>query len=91
MLATIFCIVCAWTIVISCIWSVFLTLKKGRNYLTMLHEIPCHNCEYFTNDHRLKCTVHPTKACSEQALNCIDFEQKTALCNACQKGRRKLY
>ncbi|AFY33265.1 hypothetical protein [Calothrix sp. PCC 7507] len=90
MLTTFFCLLCAWTITIGLILSMWLTLKKGINFIKKLHQIPCHACEYFTNDHRLKCTVHPIKACSEQAINCIDFEPKTAACNACQKGRRKL-
>ncbi|MHC5734721.1 hypothetical protein [Nostoc sp.] len=33
------------------------------------------------------CTVHPKKACCEEAIACIDFEPKTSVCNACQKGR----
>ncbi|MBW4644814.1 MAG: hypothetical protein KME23_17790 [Goleter apudmare HA4340-LM2] len=91
MIITIFYFLCAWAMIIFMFWSIWLTLKKGVNYVKKLHEIPCHACEFFTNDHRLKCTVHPIKACSEQAINCIDFEPKTAACNACQKGRRKLY
>ena len=90
MLTTTFCTFCAWAIMTLFIWRIWLTLKKGTNYLKRLHEIPCPGCEYFTNDHRLKCTVHPIKACSEQAIGCIDFEPQTSSCNACQKGRRKL-
>jgi hypothetical protein len=71
--------------------SFWLTLKKGANHLKRLHQIPCHACEYFTNDYRLKCTVHPKKACSEQAIGCIDFEPRTSACNACQQSRRKLF
>ncbi|WP_084227260.1 hypothetical protein [Nostoc sp. KVJ20] len=91
MLSMILCAFCTWTIIILFIGSFWLTLKKGIIHLKTLHEIPCSGCEYFTNDYRLKCTVHPTKACSEQAIACIDFEPKTSSCNACQKGRRKLY
>ncbi|MDZ7960280.1 MAG: hypothetical protein RMY34_20760 [Aulosira sp. DedQUE10] len=86
-MATVFCALCAWIIMILLLWSICLTLKKGINYVQKLHQIPCHNCEYFTNDYRLKCTVHPKKACSEQAFGCLDFEPKTAACNACQKGQ----
>ncbi|MFN6568362.1 hypothetical protein [Dendronalium sp. ChiSLP03b] len=90
MQATIFAAFCVLTIIILFGWSIWLTFKKGTNYLKILHQIPCHACEYFTNDYRLKCTVHPIKAGSEQAIGCIDFEPKTSACNACQKGRRKL-
>jgi hypothetical protein len=36
---------------------------------------------FFTNDYRLKCTVHPVKACTEEAINCSDFEAKTKITN----------
>ncbi|MEA5514307.1 hypothetical protein [Nodularia sp. UHCC 0506] len=90
MLAMIFCAFCSWLILILSSFSVWLTLKKGTNHLKRLHQIPCHNCEFFTNDYRLKCTVNPIKACSEEAIGCIDFEPKTCNCNASQRGRRKL-
>ncbi len=90
MQATIFTAFCILTIIVLFGWRIWLTFKKGTDYLKRLHQIPCHACEYFTNDYRLKCTVHPIKACSEQAIACIDFEPKTSACNACQKGRRKL-
>lgn len=90
MLATIFCASFAWATLIFFILSIWFTLKQGINHLKKLHQIPCHACEYFTNDYRLKCTVHPIKACSEEALGCLDFKPQTSLCNACQKGRRKL-
>jgi hypothetical protein len=83
----IFSALLAWAMMILMLWSVWLTLKKGINHLQKLHQIPCHNCDYFTNDYRLKCTVNPKKACSEQAINCLDFEPKTTTCNACQTGR----
>ncbi|MEM9922728.1 MAG: hypothetical protein AAF915_03065 [Cyanobacteria bacterium P01_D01_bin.50] len=90
MLLTILCAFCAWTIVIFSIASFCLTVNQGTKYLKKLHKIPCSRCDFFTNDYRLKCTIHPYKACSEEAINCIDFEVKTANCNACQKGQRKL-
>jgi hypothetical protein len=89
MLTMILCAFCTWIVMILFISSFWLTLKKGIIHLKTLHEIPCSGCEYFTNDYRLKCTVHPKKAC-EEAIACIDFEPKTSACNACQKGRRKL-
>lgn len=38
-----------------------------------LHQIPCAQCQFFTNNSVLKCTVHPTTALSEQAIHCPDF------------------
>ncbi|MBD2494922.1 hypothetical protein BCD64_06465 [Nostoc sp. MBR 210] len=86
-MAIILCALSAWTIMVLLFWSVWTTLEKGIIFLWRLHQIPCHKCEFFTNDYRLKCTVHPKKACSEQAISCLDFEPKTAACNACQSGR----
>ncbi|MBD2365033.1 hypothetical protein H6G36_28385 [Anabaena minutissima FACHB-250] len=86
-MTTIICALSAWAIMIVLLWSIWTTLKTGISFLWKLHQVPCHNCEYFTNDYRLKCTVNPTRACSEQAIGCLDFEPKTAACNACQKGR----
>ncbi|MEO1430774.1 MAG: hypothetical protein AAFV71_17265 [Cyanobacteria bacterium J06633_8] len=91
MLPTFLCAFCAWSIVILSIISFCLMFKKGTNHLKKLHDIPCAGCDFFTNDYRLKCTIHPSLACSEEAIDCIDFEPKTANCNACQKGKRKLY
>ncbi|MBF2014726.1 MAG: hypothetical protein IGS23_05850 [Rivularia sp. T60_A2020_040] len=91
MLSTLFCAFCAWTIVILSIVSFWLMLSKGTNQLKKLHDIPCSGCDFFTNDYRLKCTIHPCKACSEEAIGCIDFEAKTVNSNASQKGKRKLY
>ena len=54
MLATIFCASFAWATFIFFILSIWFTLKQGVNHLKKLHQIPCHACEYFTNDYRLK-------------------------------------
>ncbi|NJM72799.1 MAG: hypothetical protein HC862_23135 [Scytonema sp. RU_4_4] len=90
MMATLFCAFCAWGILTLFIWNVWVTLKTGASHLKRLHQVPCPGCEYFTDDHRLKCTVHPIKACSLEAIGCLDFEPKTDGCNAYQKRYRKL-
>jgi hypothetical protein len=89
MLATIFFALCAWTIMVLSIASFWFTVTEGTNHVKKLHRIPCSGCDFFTNDYRLKCTVHPMKACSEEAIGCIDFQPKTRTLG-CQKGRRKL-
>jgi hypothetical protein len=76
MLSKIFFTSCAWGISILSFWSFFMSLKKGIRHLKRLHQIPCSDCKYFTNDYRLKCTVHPINACTEEALGCIDFASK---------------
>jgi RNA polymerase subunit RPABC4/transcription elongation factor Spt4 len=39
-----------------------------------MHQIPCANCQFFTRDYHLKCTVHPAQALTEEAIGCGDFE-----------------
>ena len=56
--------------------TVVRAFRQGAEQLKKLHQIPCYKCDFFTNDYRLKCTVHPAIACSEEALGCIDFEAK---------------
>ena len=89
MLLTFLCAFCAWSIVILAIGSFCLMLNKGTKHLKKLHDVPCSGCDFFTNDYRLKCTIHPYKACSEEAIGCIDFEMKTVNCNSSQKSQRK--
>lgn len=70
--------------------SLFRTTREGINYLKRLHEIPCHSCTYFTNNYCLKCTVHPSRALTEEAIACPDYEPATkpmAPCSqTCQKN-----
>ena len=47
--------------------------------LSKLHQIPCARCAFFTRDYRLKCTVHPSKALTEEAINCLDYESTWSL------------
>ena len=36
-------------------------------------KIPCLNCRFFNNDVYHRCVVHPSKALSVEAINCIDY------------------
>lgn len=38
-----------------------------------MHQIPCTKCRFFTGDYRLKCTVNPELANTENAIDCNDF------------------
>jgi hypothetical protein len=49
-------------------------VQDGIVRLKRLHQIPCTHCAFFTGDYRLKCTVHPCKALSEEAIDCLDYE-----------------
>ncbi|MGY6529210.1 MAG: hypothetical protein ACXITR_04720 [Cyanobacterium sp.] len=53
----------------SLVGGVKAAVKRGQE----MHEIPCTNCQYFTNDYRLKCTIQPNIANTELAKDCPDF------------------
>jgi len=57
-------------------WS---TIRDSVSTSKRLHQIPCTNCQYFTGDYRLKCTVQPSIANSEAAIECSDYQPKTNL------------
>ena len=77
MLHLIFCIA-LWSIIGSYIfWKILQGTNQGINYFKKLHQMPCANCVYFTGDYRLKCTVDPIKAMTENAITCSDFSSKS--------------
>lgn len=65
------------------------TLRQGILYLKRLHEIPCHSCTYFTNNYCLKCTVHPSRALTEEAIACADYEPATTATTPCSQTCNK--
>ncbi len=48
--------------------------RKNWIQLQRLHQIPCSNCLFFTDEYNLKCAVHPCKALSEDAIGCADYQ-----------------
>ncbi|HHP7231754.1 MAG TPA: hypothetical protein ACFCUY_12965 [Xenococcaceae cyanobacterium] len=67
-----------WTLIFSFIVNhATKGITQGIEHLKKMHQIPCANCIYFTGDYRLKCPVHPTKAMSEKAIACQDFQIKS--------------
>ncbi|PSF37678.1 hypothetical protein C7H19_08980 [Aphanothece hegewaldii CCALA 016] len=54
-------------------WTLGSVVKDTIEVAKTMHEIPCANCQYFTDDHRLKCTLHPKTANTEQAIDCSDY------------------
>ncbi|WP_206814642.1 hypothetical protein [Chroococcus sp. FPU101] len=56
-------------------WTLGSVVKDTIEVAKTMHEIPCANCQYFTNDHRLKCTLHPKIANTEQAIDCSDYRR----------------
>ncbi|MBW4644625.1 MAG: hypothetical protein KME23_16820 [Goleter apudmare HA4340-LM2] len=71
------CFVGAWTLVILVVWSLWATARDSVATAKQMHQIPCPGCQFFTDDYRLKCTVHPSIANTEEAISCSDFQAKT--------------
>ncbi|MCX7592732.1 MAG: hypothetical protein N2235_03010 [Fischerella sp.] len=71
------CFVSAWMLMILVAWSLWTATRDSLKIAQKMHQIPCASCQYFTDDHRLKCTVHPSIANTEEAINCIDYQAKT--------------
>ncbi|NJR70951.1 MAG: hypothetical protein HC771_21685 [Synechococcales cyanobacterium CRU_2_2] len=67
----------AWAIALLALWNIFVTSRDTVKRSQVLHRIPCARCVFFTNDYRLKCTVHPDIALTEEAIGCQDFEKRT--------------
>ncbi|WP_313926616.1 hypothetical protein [Anabaena sp. FACHB-1237] len=67
------CFLTAWTVTI----LVFVNIINATRYTVKtaqkMREIPCHNCQFFTNNYRLKCTVNPYIANTEEAIGCKDY------------------
>ncbi|WOD38771.1 hypothetical protein [Nodosilinea sp. E11] len=70
------CFVLAWCLVGLTVWNLVAAVRAGVSRATVMHQIPCADCRYFTNDHRLKCPIHPKVALSELAIDCADFERE---------------
>ena len=86
------CFICLWVSMILMFFiSIFQAFKHGITHLRKLHQIPCSKCDFFTNDYRLKCTVRPVAACTESAINCLDFELKTKTTNINHRPWWKLW
>lgn len=45
-------------------------------FLAKYSKIPCANCRYFNSNPYLKCALHPTKAFSKKAFDCLDYQVK---------------
>ena len=67
------------------IWAIFLLIfHKIRNntddktYLQskILQKVPCKKCQFFANNHYLKCAVKPDTVLTEKAMNCAEYAPK---------------
>ncbi len=68
------CFVAAWGIIVLTVWNLVAATRDSVKRAKVMHQIPCADCRYFTNNHLLKCPLHPKTALSEEAINCGDYE-----------------
>jgi hypothetical protein len=61
--------------------SFFILLRKHqtsrdnkRNFIiNTLCKVPCKNCQFYSNNHYLKCAVQPSLVMTEEAKNCSEY------------------
>jgi len=71
------CFVVAWTVIILAILNIWAAARDSVATAKQMHQIPCTGCQYFTDNYRLKCTVRPSIANTEEAIDCSDYQPKT--------------
>lgn len=69
----------AWLLVLIVILSTIGIIRDIRKRAIIMHQIPCSDCRYFTNNYYLKCPLQPKIANTELAINCPDFCQEKSL------------
>ena len=60
--------------------AIYADLFKLRGRAVALkepQEIMCRRCEFFSDNHYLKCTLHPTAVLTTQAIDCRDCRLKS--------------
>jgi hypothetical protein len=72
------CFGCAWLLMALFCWSIWTSSRAIVARAQIMHRVPCSKCAFFTNDHRLKCTVHPYIANSEGAIDCQDYQARNS-------------
>ncbi|MDF5709109.1 MAG: hypothetical protein PUP90_15940 [Nostoc sp. S4] len=71
------CFVVAWAVIILIILNLWTAARDSVTTAKQMHQIPCTGCQYFTDNYRLKCTVRPSVANTEEAIDCSDYQPKT--------------
>ncbi|NJK40863.1 MAG: hypothetical protein HC934_04925 [Acaryochloridaceae cyanobacterium SU_2_1] len=73
------CMGLAWGMVGLFLWNIGAAIAYSLKTSQRMHQIPCSQCQYFTGDYRLKCTLHPSIALSDAAIHCADFAAPATL------------
>jgi hypothetical protein len=69
------------------VWAIFLLLFHKIRTNTddkvcvkskILQKVPCKKCQFFANNHYLKCAVKPDTVLTEEAIDCAEYVPKKA-------------
>jgi hypothetical protein len=70
------CPLLIWLLLLGFFLAICLAIQDGFSRLKRLHQIPCNRCAFYTGEYRLKCTVNPYGAFTENAIACRDWEAR---------------
>lgn len=69
--------VMAWGLFAVLILTLITAIIDVNKHSRKMHQIPCTDCQYFTGNFYLKCSVNPDIANTELAISCRDFRKKS--------------
>ena len=72
-------LVCIGLILLGFLGSLWSGWRQGWAHLRRLHQIPCSNCAFFTDEYNLKFALHPHNALNEAAIGCLGYEASALL------------
>jgi hypothetical protein len=58
------------------IYAYLFNRKQNSFKVNLPDKIICSRCQYFNNNHFLKCALHPVTVLTEQAIDCKDYHHK---------------
>lgn len=67
------CFCLTWGLILLLFFTIWSAIRDSLATAKRMHQIPCSGCQFFTDDYRLKCTVHPSIANTEAAIRCLDY------------------
>lgn len=73
----VFFFILAWMLPILVLWQLSSFAIAVVAQARQMHRIPCAGCAFCTGDYRLKCTVQPFTALTEEAIGCVDFHSRS--------------
>ncbi len=59
------------------LWEIASWIRSILATARRMHQIPCWDCRFCSDDPYLKCAVHPDQAQTEAAIECADFVMRS--------------